>query len=388
MGFVHLAISAIPHGYREGGDSTVRGNFRTTTRHLAAGVVVFLALGFVSMITLCLCYGCNPFPVKGFKKPPSTLKESDLVGTWQTKYRGERIDTITLRADGTYKQVYRQPDGYTYESPWNRWYLEYRDSGWIYVHLEGMRYYEGFLDATGLAESGGRWPPTTTPGVVGEPMHFYDHGEERLIEMLDKVILRVAGLDSVPRGIVLKHMSTSVEAGGSTFFLCRKCDQATPVAQKENLPCCQEDFVPPDDLNSCRNLLLAEDYRLQIGWLDDGTQRASLEKVDGSQIFIHGITRYAIKDNVMVGEIGPQPNPKLWFWFNLDTRDSDRFSTKSEYLAALQELGFEEEPELHSIEFYCEKGDCRPCFGWSPGPTTTSTLSPSPVPTATPAATP
>jgi hypothetical protein len=101
------------------------------------------AIFFILMITSCW-RGC--IPGRGLDKPPSTSKESDLVGTWQTKYPGERIDTITLRADGTYKQVYRQPDGYTYESPWNRWYLEYRDSGWIYVHLEGMRYYEGFLD--------------------------------------------------------------------------------------------------------------------------------------------------------------------------------------------------------------------------------------------------
>jgi hypothetical protein len=187
------------------------------------------------LITSC-CQGC--IPGSGFDKPPSTLKEFDLVGTWQAKYGVERIDTITLREDGTYKQVYRQPDGYFYESPWNRWYLEYRPSGWIYVHLEGMRYYKEEVE---LAESGGRWP-TTMPKVGGEPMLFYDPGEDRDIEMLDKVILRVAGLDSVPRGIVLAHLLAFPDTSGSIFTLCRECDwetptaQATPTVQTKGLP--------------------------------------------------------------------------------------------------------------------------------------------------------
>jgi hypothetical protein len=356
----------------------MRENFGTAT-YLVTGMAILFAL----MTALCLWYSCNPFPGKGYDKPPGTLKESDLVGTWQAEYAGGKaIDTITLKADGTYQQVYIEWDGYFYGSPWNNWYLEYRDSGWIYVHLEGMRYY---VDSTWFAETGGRWP-TTTPGVVGEPKLFYDPGEERLIEMLDKVILRVAGFDSAPRGIVLKQMLTGLDTSGKIFTLCRKCDQEAPTAQTEDLPCCQEGFEPPADLDSCRNLLLAEDYRLQIVRYDDGTHRATLEKVDGSQILVPFITRYATKDNIMVGERGL--HSESWFWFNLDTRDSDRFSTKSEYLAALQELGFEEEPELHPVEFYCEKGDCRPCFGWSPGPTTTPTLSPSPTTTVTPATTP
>lgn len=333
--------------------------FRAAIYTLAAVAIFFVLMVALCLVAIYLSYSYNPFPRKGFDTSPNTFKKSDLVGTWQAIYDPDRIDTITLRADGTYKQVYRELDGYTYESPWNRWYLEYRPSGWIYVYLEGMRYYANDIET---GESGGR-KPATTPGIVGEPAYFYDHGEEKIIEMLDKVILRVVGFTSKPRGVLLVHMSTSVESGGPMFTLCRKCAVETPTAQMEGLQCCQMDFEMPDELKDCRSLLLAKEYRLQIFRLNDGTHQANLSKADRSQMLILFITRYAIKDEIMVGERkAPDNSEGSWFWFNLNTRDYDYFFVKAEYLAALKKLGFAEEPKLNPVDFYCQKGDCHPCW--------------------------
>ncbi len=72
---------------------------------------------------------------------PQTFKESDLVGTWQSRHGSWATDTIILRQDGTYKQVYySRPNDYYYESTWNEWWLEHRASGGLYLHLDDMRY--------------------------------------------------------------------------------------------------------------------------------------------------------------------------------------------------------------------------------------------------------
>lgn len=161
---------------------------------------------FVLVITSC-GGGCGG--------PPKAFKESDLVGTWQANYGVDRIDTITLKADGTFQQVYREPSGYFYESPWNKWYVEYRSSGRIYVHLEGMRYY---VFGIGLGESGGRFT-TAVPKLAGDPKLFYDCGEDRTIEMLDKTILEVVAIDSAPQGIGLGHMQIAPDSSSGTFTL-------------------------------------------------------------------------------------------------------------------------------------------------------------------------
>lgn len=336
------------------------------------------AIFFVWMIIFC-CWSCR-LPDVGLDKPPNTFKESDLVGTWQAKYGVERIDTITLKADGTYQQIYRQLDGYSYESPWNKWYVEYRPTGWIYVHLEGMRYY---VDGIELGERGGR-------RSTGESELFYFYRQEdKVVDMVDKVILKVGRFDHAPRGIDLVQMKIDPDSAGHFFTLCLKCGQETPTAQEEGLQCCQKGFEPVV-ISNCWNLSLTEGYRLQIIRYEDGAQWTHLEDADGNQVFadIQGITWYAMEGNVMVGEIG-RSHQGNWFWVNFSTRDSARIYNESEYLAALKKLGFAERPELHPVEFYCEKGDCRPCFGWAPPKSTiTPTLSPSLTATATLTTTP
>jgi hypothetical protein len=76
---------------------------------------------------------------------------SHLVGTWTAEYDkdyfGRRcwytvtgVETLTLKADGTFRQVYDDGTGYVYTSPWNEWRLEDRGAGAV-LHLQGGRFY-------------------------------------------------------------------------------------------------------------------------------------------------------------------------------------------------------------------------------------------------------
>ena len=60
--------------------------------------------------------GCTLQRGGPFSNPPATFEESDLVGVWEAEYAG--LDRLTIREDGTFKQVYREGD-YVYETPWN-----------------------------------------------------------------------------------------------------------------------------------------------------------------------------------------------------------------------------------------------------------------------------
>ena len=72
------------------------------------------------------------------------------------------VETLTLRADGTYQQVYDDGKGYVYTSTWNNWYQD--DSGGRAVlHLEGGRYYPlGIKRAESLSR--GPWVYTDENG--------------------------------------------------------------------------------------------------------------------------------------------------------------------------------------------------------------------------------
>jgi hypothetical protein len=136
--------------------------------------------------------------------PPTSFQESDLVGTWQAKYRLMTTDTITIKANGTYQQIYEAPESdYYYKSPWNKWYLGYSTTGKPTLHLEGMRYYAYTIEL----------------GEAGDPISFIDIDEESIIKITDKVILRVAGDKNAPRGIVLWHMHLDLDMSPPYFVL-------------------------------------------------------------------------------------------------------------------------------------------------------------------------
>ncbi len=79
---------------------------------------------------------------------PENFKEADLIGTWVAEYGGlYATDMLVLREDGTYKQIYDDPEaGFHYESDWHTWWVELREVGYLWLHLDGMRRCDGFYE--------------------------------------------------------------------------------------------------------------------------------------------------------------------------------------------------------------------------------------------------
>jgi len=153
---------------------------------------------------------CEPLPI-GFD-------ELDLVGTWRSVYYPRLVtDTLILREDGTYRQIYENNStGRHIETPWNRWYVEYGPNGGAYLHLVGMHY----CLSTGercAHPGGGDWP-------------YYDRCQTRLVSNMGwEVILIIEGSEgfrspdprseSVPRGFFLSHLRSNPEAPDNFFIL-------------------------------------------------------------------------------------------------------------------------------------------------------------------------
>lgn len=149
-----------------------------------------------------------------YANPPESLQDSDLVGTWETRY-GRSVDRLILRADGTFKQVYQDNtvEGYVYETPWNEWWLERFPDGRVWVHLQGARYYLAGIriaELEGLPEPA----PTDQPELWGKdrfPLSFYDPFGKEFLEMVGELILSVRSDDSGE--IILHHMWGSADRG-------------------------------------------------------------------------------------------------------------------------------------------------------------------------------
>jgi len=149
--------------------------------------------------------GCAPLP-EGFGA-------EDLVGRWEAKYfPGVVTDTLVLRGDGRYRQVYENRwEGYVYEGAWKRWYVEREEGGRLYVHLEGMRYCVGTWEVCKREDGGG-----------GE-WHYYDPCSGGFITMGGEVVLvavgsEEVGVEDVAGGVLLMHMRSSVEGGDAVFI--------------------------------------------------------------------------------------------------------------------------------------------------------------------------
>ncbi len=121
------------------------------TRRVWVQIAIHILMA--TSIAGCCC------PCVTFRK----LEASDLVGTWRADYDEDYFDrgcwytvtgveTLTLRPDGTFRQVYDDGRGYVYTSPWNNWYLEDRRAGPV-LHLERGRFYAlGIEFAEALAD--------------------------------------------------------------------------------------------------------------------------------------------------------------------------------------------------------------------------------------------
>lgn len=187
------------------------------------GVLVVMWAALVTSLG-CTCPCISMLPLPGgdpfcreapYSPPPETLRESDLVGTWRTYYWGDSVDTLILRDDGTFKQLFYDPaeDRYYYETPWNRWWLEQLPDGAVRLHLEGARYYTGGIEAAerdGL-ESFGEPDPS--------PMSFFDPFAEELVVMVGELVLHVR-MDSSGE-LLLHHLWTHHEGG----FVISGCER-------------------------------------------------------------------------------------------------------------------------------------------------------------------
>lgn len=186
----------------------------------------------VVLLVVSACALCGRVTERGedaWRCPPlpETFQESDLIGVWQTEYvPGLDTDTLVLKEDGTYAQWFVcekcEPEGYSVESS-GRWWLEYRASGGLYLHLEGMHRCD-VADEICRRESGG-----------GGDGSYWDFCEGRTLEMPDEVILVVTGVPErgtrIPasRGIWLWHMAFEPGGGGGNHFtLMRKPPRPTP----------------------------------------------------------------------------------------------------------------------------------------------------------------
>ena len=128
---------------------------------------------------------------------PPTFKEADLAGTWVASYSINDRDILTIKDDGTYKQIYDDPDaGQRYESDWQEWWVEHRESGYTRLHLKGMRRCDG---PTSICEREGG-------GIDPQLLWAIDYCENEVVEMPDEVVLIVTGSkDDAPRGIILRQ---------------------------------------------------------------------------------------------------------------------------------------------------------------------------------------
>jgi hypothetical protein len=137
-----------------------------------------------------------------YLSPPANFEDQDLVGTWRAHYDG-RIDTLILKPDGTFKQIYedRHDEDYVRETLWNEWRVERLPDGRARVYLEGARFYE---QGPIIAEAGGCYWDWT----------FYDQVAQEFVTIPDMLVLNLR-VDSSGEPLLL-HLSCT---WGETYAL-------------------------------------------------------------------------------------------------------------------------------------------------------------------------
>lgn len=140
--------------------------------------------------------------------PPSTFKESDLIGTWRNDWvEGPSVEIITFRANKTFTQTYTiHSTGQKYEAQ-GTWWIENDSNGCKYIHADKMQYYELGISS---AQSGNR-------DINGEPEMFWDICQKQFIEMLDFVLLGIGHDNTQDPPIFLYHMAIDQESTSTIF---------------------------------------------------------------------------------------------------------------------------------------------------------------------------
>jgi hypothetical protein len=132
---------------------------------------------------------------------PKSFSEDDLIGTWVADYANGNLDTIIIREDGKYKQIFSSTaPNLSFESDWQNWWIERRDSGYVRLHLEGMH---RCSDLETICQTPGG-------GINSNLFSTKDYCEDIGITMMHEVILIVTGTQyNVPKGFVLRHPQLS-----------------------------------------------------------------------------------------------------------------------------------------------------------------------------------
>ncbi len=177
---------------------------------------LFALLSMLGLLTLsCYSLGIIPTPTSPYAPYdcpplPETFTEADLIGTWVAEYHdSSTTDMLILRQDGKYKQIF---DSYIhFESDWQNWWIEYRPSGFLRLHLEGMRRCDS-IESLCEKEDGG----------LLENMWAVDECENEMIRMPGEIVLIVTGVPerylNVPRRIELQHARL---AGSDWYYTFR-----------------------------------------------------------------------------------------------------------------------------------------------------------------------
>ena len=164
---------------------------------------------FLVLLLVLIQTSCAPY----FENPPTNLQKSDLVGVWETKYGNGRIDRIIIRDDDTFKQIYSDDNtNYTFETPWNKWWLEKTSEGMVRIHLTGGRYYVSGIEK---AERNGLLSecPPDLPDCNWDhlPYLFHDPYADESILMVGELVMNVRV--DLFKELVLHHMGVSSEGG-------------------------------------------------------------------------------------------------------------------------------------------------------------------------------
>lgn len=164
----------------------------------------------LAILVLLMASACE----EQYSNLPPTFQDSDLVGTWEVRYSGRRIDTLIFRADGTFKQIYHDDtvEGYVYETPWNEWWVERFPDGRARVHLQGARNYKEGIRIAELDGMGSPCPEEFPNCVSGHsPRPFYDPIADESLHMVGELVLNIQ-IDSSGDPVLL-HMLLSKDQG-------------------------------------------------------------------------------------------------------------------------------------------------------------------------------
>ncbi len=173
----------------------------------------------LSALVLLLALACTLTSETQYSNPPSTLRDSDLVGTWEAHYMEWGSDKLILRTDGTFKQVYQDHTvkGYVYETPWNEWWVERFPDGRVWVHLRGARFYAAGIRIAELEGMSGSCPENQPDCFWGKmPWSFYDPIADESLYMVGKLVLNVQS--DASGNLVLLHMLLSRDEGFENVF--------------------------------------------------------------------------------------------------------------------------------------------------------------------------